>query len=165
MIGRAVLSKSLIQFSVNGWGCVPSSLFDLRLNCDGGNEDNVAHLQKVPWRHFYTQCPLPCSRPLPTHASSGDSWTVTGKSELISCGVTAPFSWVLVCTRFCSCPPRVRFPSLKFWGLYGGVNGYLLEEGLCHTKVPVRFLGHEDLLEKGSATHSSILGLPLWLSW
>ena len=29
----------------------------------------------------------------------------------------------------------------------------------------VRFLGQEDLLEKGQATHSSILGLPLWLSW
>ena len=27
------------------------------------------------------------------------------------------------------------------------------------------FLGHEDPLEKGQATHSSILGLPLWLSW
>ena len=29
----------------------------------------------------------------------------------------------------------------------------------------VRFLRQEDLLEKGSATHSSILGLSLWLSW
>ena len=29
----------------------------------------------------------------------------------------------------------------------------------------VRFLGLEDPLEKGEATHSSILGLPLWLSW
>ena len=29
----------------------------------------------------------------------------------------------------------------------------------------VQFLGHEDPLEKGWATHSSILGLPLWLSW
>ena len=29
----------------------------------------------------------------------------------------------------------------------------------------VRFLGREDPLEKGKATHSSILGLPLWLSW
>ena len=26
-------------------------------------------------------------------------------------------------------------------------------------------LGQEDALEKGMATHSSILGLPLWLSW
>ena len=29
----------------------------------------------------------------------------------------------------------------------------------------VRVLGQEDPLEKGKATHSSILGLPLWLSW
>ena len=32
-------------------------------------------------------------------------------------------------------------------------------------ETPVQFLGQEDLLEKGQATHSSILGLPLWLSW
>ena len=39
-MGRAMLSKSLIQFSVDGWGYVPSLLFDLRPNCGGGNEDN-----------------------------------------------------------------------------------------------------------------------------
>ena len=39
-------------------------------------------------------------------------------------------------TRFCLCPPRVYFPVLcKFWQLYGGVNGDLLQEGLCHTQV------------------------------
>ena len=32
-------------------------------------------------------------------------------------------------------------------------------------ETPVRFLIQEDPLEKGWATHSSILGLPLWLSW
>ena len=31
----------------------------------------------------------------------------------VSCGVTAPFSWVLMCTRFCLCPPRVG--SLQGW--------------------------------------------------
>ena len=29
----------------------------------------------------------------------------------------------------------------------------------------VRVLGQEDPLEKGQATHSSVLGLPLWLRW
>ena len=32
-------------------------------------------------------------------------------------------------------------------------------------EIPFRSLGREDLLEKGQATHFSILGLPLWLSW
>ena len=31
-------------------------------------------------------------------------------------------------------------------------------------ETPLQFPGQEDLLEKGKATHPSILGLPLWLS-
>ena len=38
--------KSLIQFSVDGQGCVPSLLLDLRPNYGGGNEDNGDLLQK-----------------------------------------------------------------------------------------------------------------------
>ena len=105
-------------------------------NYGGGNVDNDDPLHKVPCNHCYTQCPQPCSRPLLTHASPGDSWTLTGKSGSVSCGVTAPFSWVLVCTKFCLCPPRACFPVLcKFWWLDGGVSGDLLQEGLCHTPV------------------------------
>ena len=85
------------------------------------NEDNGNLLQKVPCMHCYTQCPQPCSRPPLTHAFAGNSWTLRGKSGSVYCGVTAPSSWVLVCTRFCLCPPRVYFPVLcKFWQLYGG---------------------------------------------
>ena len=43
--------------------------------------------------------------------STGGSWTLTGKSGSVSCGITAPFSWVLMWTRFCLCPPRVFSPS------------------------------------------------------
>ena len=32
-------------------------------------------------------------------------------------------------------------------------------------ETPIRFLSREDPLEKGQATHSSILGLPWWLRW
>ena len=40
------------------------------------------------------------------------------------------------CTGFCLCHPRVYFPFLcKFWPLYGGVNGDLFQDGLCHTQV------------------------------
>ena len=96
LMGGAMLSKSLIQFSVEGQGCVPSLLFDLRLNYGGDIEDNGNFLQKVPCMHCCTQCPQPCSRPPPTHTSAGDSWTLTGKTGSVSCGVSAPFSWVLV---------------------------------------------------------------------
>ena len=83
----------------------------------------------------YTHCTQPLSRPPLTHTSAGDSWTLLGKSGSVSCGVTAPFSWALVHTTFCLCPPRVYFPVLcKFW-LYGGVNDDLHQEGLCHNRV------------------------------
>ena len=102
-----VLCKYLIQFSVDGWGCVPSLLFDLRPNCGGSNEDNGDFLQKVLYTHCCTQCPRPSSRPLLTLASTIDSWTLMGKSGSVSCGVTVPFSCILVHTGFCLCPLRV----------------------------------------------------------
>ena len=76
LMGGAVLCKSLIQFSVDGRGCVSSLLFDLKPNYGGGNEYNGCH----------THHPQPCSRPLPTHTSTGDSWILSGKSGSVSCG-------------------------------------------------------------------------------
>ena len=51
-MGGAILSKSLIQFSVRGWSCVPSLLFDLRLNYGGGNKDNAKrHAKECSYYH------------------------------------------------------------------------------------------------------------------
>ena len=55
--GEAMLPKSLIQSSIDGWGCVPSLLFDLGPNFAGGNEDNGDLFQKVPCKHCCIQCP------------------------------------------------------------------------------------------------------------
>ena len=49
--GWAILSKSSIQFSVDGWGCVPLLLFDLKPNYGGDKEDNGDFLQMVPCIH------------------------------------------------------------------------------------------------------------------
>ena len=65
-----MLSKSLIQFSVDGRGGAPSLLFELRSNYGAGKEDNGNLLQNIPRMHCCTQCPQPCSRPLLTHASA-----------------------------------------------------------------------------------------------
>ena len=129
-----MLSKYLIQFSVDGWGCVPSLFFDLRPNYCGGNEDNGDLLQNVPCTHCYTQCPQPCSRPPLTHASArGHSQALMGQS-LVGSLLLFPGSW---CTQGFVCALQESvFPVLcKFWRLYGGVNCNLPQEGLCHTYI------------------------------
>ena len=54
----------------------------------------------------------------------------------VSWGVTAPFSWVL-CTQVfvCALQESVSPVLCKFWWLSGGVNGNLVQKGLCHTQV------------------------------
>ena len=108
-----------------------SSVNYLGPNYGGCNEDNGDLFQKVPCMHCYTQRPPPCSRPPPTDTSARDSWALMGKSGSASCGVTALFSCILVHTKFCLCLPSICFPLLcKFWWLYGGVDGDLLQGGL-----------------------------------
>ena len=66
-MGGAMLNKSVIQFSVDGWDCVPSLSFDLRPNFGGDNEDNGDLLQKVPCRQA-----LPQSVPLTLQQATAD---------------------------------------------------------------------------------------------
>ena len=135
LMGRAMLSKALIPFSVEGRGWVPSLLFTWA--------QTMVEVMKIMGASFKRShagtatltAPNPAAgrhRPTPQL----EMWTLPGKSGSVSCGVTAPFSWVLVLTRFCLCLSRVYFPVLcEFWQLCGGVNSDLLQESLCHTQV------------------------------
>ena len=103
-------------------------------NYGGGNEDKGDLLQDPkhallhsvpPTLQQATSNPHPYWRLLDTRRQVWVSF----------CGVSVPSPgpW---CTGFCLCPLRVYFPVLcNFWQLYGGVNGALLQEGLCHTQV------------------------------
>ena len=106
-MGGAMLSTTLIPFSVDGRGCAPSLLFGLKPNHGRVNED--VDLLQDSGPHFCVQCPLTPQQA--SHASARDSWTLPGKSGSVSCGDTAPFSWLLVHTRFCLCPQKVCFPQ------------------------------------------------------
>ena len=83
LVGRAMLSKSLIQFSIDRWNCAPSLLFGPRLNYGRGNGTSFKRavpallysVPMTPWQAIWV-CLL---------------W------------VTAPFSWLLVCTRLFLC--------------------------------------------------------------
>ena len=71
-------------------------------------------------------------RPMPLPETPGHSQASLGQS-LVGSLLLSPGSW---CTKFCLCPPRLYFPVLcKFRQLYGGVNGDLLQEGLCYTQI------------------------------
>ena len=52
--------------------------------------------------------------------------------------------------------------SLANWA---SLIAQMVENPPAMQETLVQFLSQEDPLEKGKATHSSILGLPLWLSW
>ena len=68
------------------------------------------------------KCPLPYAKSLATHTSTGDPPTLAGSFASVVCGVMAPFFWVLVCTRFCLCPPRLEslFPPVM-WESYSQI--------------------------------------------
>ena len=93
-----MLSKSLIQFSVDGWSCVPlpptpalnPPAIYLGPNYGGGNKDNGDLPQKIPCMYCYSLCPQP-------HAFTGGSWTHKGKSPVGSLSLS-PGSW---CMRSC----------------------------------------------------------------
>ena len=89
-----MLKKSLIQFSVEGWGCVSSLLFDLRSNYGGGNEDNGDLLQKVPGTAALS-APDPAAghhRPIPLPETPGHSQASLDQS-LVGSLLLSPGSW------------------------------------------------------------------------
>ena len=56
--------------------------------------------------------------------------------------------------------------EIHLTNIYKGFPHSLVgKESACNAGDPGWFLDQEDSLEKGQATHSSILWLPLWLSW
>ena len=58
-----------------------------------------------------------------------------------------------------------REPHRALVLLWASLVAQLVKNLLAMQETLVQFLGQEDPLEKGWATHSSILGLPLWLGW
>ena len=117
LVGRTLLSKALIKLSADEWGCTPSLVvvwpeatqpWGLESLCQGGP----------------SSAPVP-GEPLLTHASTGGPPTQAGSLGSVSCGVSAPLLWVLVCAKFCLCPsgPESLFlsvlwkPNQVFWAL------------------------------------------------
>ena len=72
-------------------------------------------------------------RPMPLLETPVHSQASLGQS-LVGSLLLSPGSW---CTQVsvCALQESVSPVLCKFWWFYGGVNGNLLHEGLCHTQV------------------------------
>ena len=72
-------------------------------------------------------------RLMPPLETLGHSWASLGQS-LVGLLVLSPGP---CCTQgfFCALQVSVSPVLCKFWQLHGGVNGDLLQKGLCHTQV------------------------------
>ena len=136
LMDGAMLSKSLIQFSIEGWGCVPSVLFDLRSNYGGGNEGNETSFK---WSLAHTAT-LSATNPVAGHCwpmplpeTPGHLRTSLGQS-LLGSQLLSPGSW---CTQvsICALQESISPVPCKSLRLYCGVNGDLLQEGLCRTQL------------------------------
>ena len=131
-----MLSKSLIQFSIDGGSCAPSLLFDLRPNYGGGIEDDGDLLQNAHAHTAALSAPGPAAghrRPTPLPETPGPSRACLGQSLLGSL-LLSPGSW---CTQGFVFPLQASVSPVlcKFWQPYGGVNGNLLQYSLCHTQA------------------------------
>ena len=193
-----MLSKSSIQFSVDGWGCISSLLFNLRPNYGSGLATKSCPTLSTPWtvafqvplsmgfsrQEYWSGLPFPspgdlldlgflhcrqilyqlsyvevmkitvtsfkrsraCTaalgasdpaaghcQPMPLPDTPRHSQASQGQSLWVHCsfllgpGAHKVFLWVL--------QEPISPVLCKFWQLCGGVNGDLLQEGLCYPQV------------------------------
>ena len=119
--------------------------------------------------HNCCQSPCLCGRPQLTCAYTGDTQTLKGRSGSVSCGGHCSFPWILVHIKFCLCPLSFS-GSVWVWALILDLTVPLLHfccgtslQFIClriclqWRKTWLQSLGWEDPLEKGMATHSSVL--------
>ena len=117
-------------------GCVPSLLFDLRPSYGGGNEDDGTSFKRSHAHIAPFHAPDPAAghcQPTPLPETPGHSWASIGQS-LVRSLLLFPGS---CCAQdfVCAFQESVSPVLCKFWWLSGGINGDLLQEGLCHTQV------------------------------
>ena len=128
---RAMLSKSLIQFSVEGRG-----LCSLKPNYGGGNEDMGTFFKRSHACTAILSAPnlLQATADPRLHQTLGHTQASLAQS-LVGSLLLSPGSW---CTQgsVCALQEPVSPVLCKFWRLYGGVHGDLL--GLCHTQACCR---------------------------
>ena len=96
----------------------------------------VTSFKRSHARTATVHAPSPVSghhRPMPLLETPGYSRASLGQA-LVGSVLLSPGSWCIQ-GSVCALQESVSPVLCKFWRLYRGVNGDLLQEGLCHTQV------------------------------
>ena len=107
LMGETMLSKSLIQFTVEGWAVFPPCCLAW-----GQTMVEVMKIMATSFKRSYAGTAT-LSAPDPAQATANHASArllVTHRQVWVSL-LWGHCSWVLVHTRFCLYPPRVCFPS------------------------------------------------------
>ena len=120
-MSEAMFSKSLMQFSFDGWGCVPSLLFTW-----GQTMVEVMKIMATSFKRSHADtATLSAPDPAPVHGrpclcqAPGHSQTSLGQS-LVGSLLLSPGSW---CRQgsVCALPESASLVLCKFLHLYGGL--------------------------------------------
>ena len=135
MVG-AMLIKSLIQFSVEGWAVFPSCCLSW-----GQTMVEVMKIMATFFKRSHVHSvALGASDPAASHCrltppleTPGHSWACLGQF-LVGSLLLSPGSWYAQ-GFVCAVQESVSSVLCKFWSFYREVNGNLLQGCLCHTQV------------------------------
>ena len=112
MVGRTLLSKALIQLSADWWGYTPTLVVFLSWGDPAlGSTDSMIELMATSKSvcakgHLPRQLLPPLLLSLwssPADRDSKGDPSLAGSFGSVSCGVTAPFLWILVQPKFSLC--------------------------------------------------------------
>ena len=146
LMGRAMLSKSLIWFSIDGWSCAPSLLFT-----GGQTKVEVKKMMATSFKRSHA-CTATLSaakptaghhQPTPPLETPGHSQASLGQSPVGSL-LLCPGPW---CTQVLLVPPRVCFPSpmevqALRWGLWPLLQRAHATRGFAAPRAPAPAAAH-----------------------
>ena len=131
-----MFSKSFLQFSVGGWGCVPSLLFTWGQTMVEVKKIMATSIKRSHACTATLSAPRPASGhrwPRPPREAPGHLWASLGQS-LVGSLLLSPGSWCIQGSVF-AYQESVSQSCVSSCGSMAGFCGDLLQGGLCHTQV------------------------------
>ena len=139
----------------------PLSSCQIQLCCQKPHFYSTYALGTVSW----LWCHLPFHPKLPKYETPDNSLAYKIQNHLCSSSWSSPLRSLLGTLKSALLTQLFLLVTVTSNTIWASLVAQLVKNLPAMQETLVQFLGREDSLEKGTATHSSILGLPWWLRW